>query len=200
VPAFSSTVAALLSGKKVYAALLFVMTFPDGQVTRLWTGLGNLTASDGNVYQGAGRLVSAENIDASIGTEVPNTTFKMSGVDANIAEMAQNEIANVTNALIQVYVQTFYDGEYGPEWMPVPDPLVGIGAWIGDQLSFVKQGPQLYEITLSAVSYFASRSRPQGRFYSDTDQQSIYPGDTAGRFVATLVSKTITWPLAEFIT
>jgi hypothetical protein len=208
MPAFSGTVAALLSGKKVNAALLFTITFNDGQVVRLWTGFGNITLG-GQLYKGAGRLVSADGIEAALGTSVPNATFKMAAVDTDnvpsanaqqvsqIFSLALAEQSNITGALIQLSVQVFGDGNLAGEWQPVDNP-VGIGAWIGDQLSFVRQGPTTWSITLSAVSFFASRSRPQGRFYTDRDQQLQYPGDKAAAFVATLVSKNITWPLSTF--
>jgi hypothetical protein len=192
--AFSGTVAALLAGKKVNAALLFTIQFNDGQVIRLWTGMGNVTIGR-NTYQGAGRLVSADGLDAAIGTSVPNTTFKLSGVDAGISALAVAESNLVYGALITVAVQMFGDGEIATEWQPIDDP-VGIGSWIGDQLSFERQGPAVRNITLTAVSFFATRSRPQSAYYTLRDQELRYPGDGAGAFIATLINKNISWPFA----
>jgi hypothetical protein len=195
--AFSGTVAALLAGKKVNAALLITIQFNDGQVVRLWTGMGNVTIGR-NTYKGAGRLISVEGLDAAVGTSVPNTMFKLSGVDAEISKLAITESNLVYGSIITVAVQMFGDGVIETEWQPIDDP-VGIGSWIGDQLQFDRQGPNLRTITLTAVSFFATRSRPQSSYYTLRDQELRYPGDGAGVFIATLVAKNINWPFAYLI-
>src|SRR5579884_406727 len=188
---FSATVAALLAGKKLNAALLFTATFTDGTVMRLWTGVGDLNLG-GTVYQGAGRLIAMDGLDASIGTTAPTATFKMSGVDAAIAALAVAERDLIVGAEIDIAVQIFGDGAVAAEWQPVDAP-VGLGAWIGDQLTFDRT-TAARSITLSALNYFASRSRPQGSYYSERDQQLRYPGDSGGKFMASLISKNINWP------
>src|SRR5579871_5752644 len=125
--AFSGTVAALLAGKKVNATALFTATFKDGQVVRLWTGHGNITIG-GNLYKGSGRLISVENLKSAIGTGVPNTTFKMSGVDPDIAALAVKEKDLIRGSTIKVVVQVFGDGKIASEWQPIDSPI-GIGVW-----------------------------------------------------------------------
>lgn len=189
--AFSGTVAALLADKQINGALLFSCTFTNGQEMRLWTGMGDITIG-GQLYKGSGRLVSVENIDAAIGTSVPNTTFTLSGVDAHIVALTISEIDLVRGAVIQVSVQIF-----SSVWQPIDTP-VGLGSWIGDQLSFERQQTGR-NITLSAVSFFASRSRPQSSYYTARDQQLRYTGDRGGEFVAGLINKNINWPMGNFL-
>lgn len=188
---FTDTVAALLAGRSVRAALLIVITWGDGQVTRLWTGDGDIILG-GNQYNGGGRIVSIEGLGGQVGTTAPTATFQLSGVDAAIATLAVAERDLAVDAEVACSVQVFGDGELVGEWQPVGDPI-GIGAWLGDQLTFDRSSAKS-TITLTAVSFFATRSRNLSSYYSDADQRRRYAEDRGAEFMASLQNAKINFP------
>lgn len=189
---FSATVEALLAGRSVYASLLYTWTFPDASVVRLWNGPKDIVIG-GLTYKGAGRLVSAEGLSADIGDLVPNASFKFSGVDATIVPLLIAEKDNVPGCDITCAVQVFGDGSVSnPLWTPIGSPVV-IGTWKGDQLSF-ERSAGLYDVSLSAISYFATGALPRQSFYSDREQKIRYASDRGAEFMAGLATLSIRWP------
>jgi hypothetical protein len=190
---FSATVETLLAGKSINAALLITITFADAQVSRLWTGFGDVVVG-GNTYKGAGRLVSVDGLAPIGGTVAPTLTLRLAGVDATIAALAIAEKDLVPGADIAIAIQVFGRSP-SDEWQPIDSP-VQLGHWQGDQLAFNASVAQ-YQIELTGVSYFATRMISPTGYYSDRDQQRRYASDRGCEFMPQLADLTIRWPFGD---
>lgn len=191
---FTGTVAALLAGRKVNAALLIEIDWPNSEISRLWTGMYDKTIG-GNTYKGAGRLVSVDGLSPAFGTTAPPATFKLSGVNPDALSLAIAEKDQAPGCEISCAVQVFGDGETATEWQPIDAP-VQIGSWDGDQLTFERNGPAERSISLTGISTFATRSRALSSYYSDPDQRLRYPQDRGAEFMATLQNSKIYFPFS----
>lgn len=189
---FSATAAALLRGGKVHAALLVGITFNDGRVQRLWTGMGRVRIG-GEIYSGLGKLIGIDGLEGQFGTGGRAATFKLSGVDPKIMALAVDEADLVVGAKIECALQVFGDGALATEWAPIDDPI-GLGRWIGDQVVFERAGPTQRIVSMTGVTLFENRSRPLASMYSDADQQRRFPDDRGGEFMAAMANKKLKWP------
>lgn len=193
--AFSETVAAYLAGRSISASFLVFMDFRDAP-RRWWTGTGLLVAG-GVEWLGMGQLISIDGLQSSIGMSAPETTFTLSGVDADIIAQAKAGSERVKDRRVRVYIQFFHVGQGvdadAPIWGNLDAPTV---VWSGkmDTIRFAADGPASRSITVTAESLWTNRNRPPYGLYTDRDQNARYPGDRGLEQVASLVSKTIRWP------
>ncbi len=190
---FSATISAALEQRAISADLLVHMDFRDAP-RRWWTGWGNLEAG-GHTWQGLGQLVSIEGLQSAIGTVAPETTFTLSGVDAEIVSIAVDNADRVSNRRARVLAQFFevQPSLAGSEVMGrLDEPFV---LWSGrmEKLRFVGDSA-LHQVSLSAESLWTRRDRPPHGLYTDRDQRARSPDDRGLEFVARLADKTVTWP------
>jgi len=192
---FSETIAAKLAGRTIGAALLCHMDF---RVTprRWWNGWGTLDAG-GHEWLGTGTMIQVDGLEQPIGTMAPKTTFKLSGIDPDLVTLARLSSDRVKDRRATVYIQFFdinpNDGAVQP-WSKLDAPYA---VWSGlmDQISYSAQGPTERSITVTAESLWTNRRRPAYGLYTDRDQNARFPGDRGLEQVASLVSKTIRWPV-----
>jgi hypothetical protein len=190
---FSDTVAAAASGRTVNASLLVFMDFAGGP-RRWWTGFGDLEAG-GFTWEGLGQIVGIDGLDSAIGTAAPQTTFTLSGVDADIVAKVNDASDEVKGRLARVYIQFFEvnPANDGRVWANLDTPQA---IWTGrmDQIRYsAAEGSRT--ITVTAESRWAGRNRPPFGAYTYADQIARFPGDLGLKQVASLVNKTIKWPV-----
>lgn len=188
MPFFSETVAAKLAGREVSAELLCFMDFRDTP-RRWWMGFGDVVLG-GHTWQGLGELIAIEGLEQSVGTTANKTTFRLSGVDATVVQMARQSSDRVKDRRVQVFVQ-FWDVT---DWLPLDQPYA---LWSGrmDQMTYAADGPQSRTVTVTAETIWAGRRKAPFGYYTDRDQNQRFPGDRGLEQVSSLVNKTIRWPV-----
>jgi hypothetical protein len=192
---FGSTVAAHLAGRTIAGSLLVFMDFKDAP-RRWWPGFGPVVAG-GFTWQGTGELIQVEGLDQPQGTGAPQTTFTLSGIDAEIVTLARNASDRVKNRRVTVFVQFFQLDPTDANveaWSTLDSPAA---LWTGrmDQMQYRISGTGSSSVTVTAESLWVNRSRPAFGLFSDADQKARFPGDRGLEQVADLVSKSIRWPV-----
>lgn len=193
----AAAIDAMLQGKTVYVGVLFYVDFGNGP-GRFWTAGYTLRTRDGELWKGAGRMISIDVIAPAIGTAAAPATLKLSGVDQDIVAKIVPNIDNAIERDVIAYAQFFGDGVVAPYFEPLGDPIA-IGGWVSDQVQFDKSATER-TITLSLENYFVGRSRSPASFYSYSEQNDraiamgFAGGDQSGRFMTSLQNKTITFP------
>ena len=188
---FPETIAAHLGGRTVRVSFLMLLDFVN-QPMRIWTGAGKITAGGADWY-GVGSLASISGLEQAVNGEAPETTFILSGINAEIVNLARTEWKEeALDRLIKVYLQFHNDDDDRPREL-FDEPFA---IWAGRMQTprFELQGPTKRRITVSAESLFALRSRPAFSQYTDADQKLRFAGDRGFEFVPGLVNKIVTWP------
>lgn len=184
---FPATIAAALAGRVVRAAHLVAFDFLDDP-RWYWLGFGPLRTADGQVWEGTGGIGEVDGLTFAIGTAAPQTTFKLSGVDARVIALAQQQSDRVKGREVRVYVQ-FLDENLAL----LDDPFE---IWWGtlDVMTYEAAGNETYTVTASAEGVWTGRNKPPFGYFTDADQQARHPGDRGLEQVGSLPGKTITWP------
>lgn len=188
---FPETVAAHLAGRTVRASFLVLLDFVTTP-KRIWTGAGKLTTG-GHDWFGLGELGSITGLEQAVNGEAPETSFKLSGINSEIMNLARNEWEDeAKDRLIKVFIQ-FHNYEDDRPLELFDEPFA---VWAGRMQTpvFEMQGPITRSITVAAESLFSLRSRPSFSQYTDADQRARFAGDEGFEFVPTLLNKTVTWP------
>lgn len=188
---FPETIQAALGGRNVRHSYLVLFDFVS-EPMRVWTGAGKITTGSEDWY-GVGALGSISGLEQAINGQAPETTFVVSGINAEIVTIARDEWdAEAKDRLVKVLLQFHSDTTDGPlETFDAPYSI-----WAGRMQTprFEAQGPRTRKITVAAESLFSLRSRPSFSQYTDADQQQRFPGDPGFEFVPGLVNKTVPWP------
>lgn len=189
---FPETIAAILAGRTVKMPYLVLFDF-DGEPMRVWSGFGTITTAGALDWSGLGEMGSIQGLEQAINGEAPESTFVLSGVDANIVRLTREEFQEkAADRLARVYVQfTNAEDDQPLELFDAPFAL-----WSGQMKTarFELQSNGLRRITVGCESRFSLRSRPNSSQYTDRDQQKRFPGDRGFEFVPTLRNKVVTWP------
>lgn len=186
---YSDPVEAQLAGRTLAVLPLVFMDFVDAP-RRWWPGFGDLVTSDGNTWQGTGNLISLDGLDEDTGTSATPMTFTLSGVDADTVTLARNASDRVKGRRVTVYLQ-FFDAA---TWATIDAPDVFKIATM-EQMRVTTEGPSTRRITVTAEGLWAGRNRPPYGLLSDRDQNARFPGDRGLEQMASLVAKTIRWPV-----
>lgn len=185
--AFESIVTASLAGGRLQADLLVFMDFLDA-TKRFWTGWGLLEVG-GYTWQGMSGLVGIDGLQQASGTVAAETTFTLSGVDADIVAAAVDAAHRAVNRRVQVLLQAF---DVSGNHQPIGDPFV---IWSGtmDQPRFVADSG-MRQVAITAYNLMTRRNSPPHGLYTDRDQQARHPGDLGMAHIPKLAQKTIRWP------
>lgn len=143
----------------VTPVLMCDLTFKSG-VTRVWSGVGNLTYG-GNTYLGVGTLGSVGTISEGTSVEASGTTVSLSGVDPNLYAESLNDIQLGAPATIYfgilsgglVYAYTAYAGQ-------MDKPTITTG---GDAIT----------ISIALENRLVNLQRPSALRYTTEDQHAL---------------------------
>lgn len=192
---FPQAIAAQLAGVQVRADLLVKFEFLSA-TRRVWNGHGDLAAG-GEVWSGLGELCSIEGLGQATGISAPEVTFVLSGteqdgVTGNFLKLAAGKPEEFYQRPVTVYLQFFNE-----IWQPLDNP------WAMQKLLMTtlqlerdagQDGAPVRGVRLSAETIFYRRSKPSYAYWSDRDQQLLYPGDRALERMALLIHHTVKWP------
>lgn len=169
----TTTFAAAIAAPVIRPFYLIQIEFTN-ETLYLWTGLGTLTWN-GQIYQGAGTLLSIEGVSEDSEVVAKGVTLKLSGANSVIALEAIN---NIQRGLpVFIYLGLFEaDGK-----TVVPNPVLD---YVGrtDQPTIEDAGDSS-TITLAIENALADMNRSVWRRYTDADQQLDHPGDLGMQFV-----------------
>lgn len=158
--------------------------FDSGDVN-LWTGYGEIVF-DGEVYTGAGNLLSVQPAEEATDVETRNASFTLKAT-SEIVSLALSEnynqrpcsiffgALNDANTLIE-YPKLIFKGKM--DTMPIEDD------------------PNNPIISLNAENDLVILDRKKARRYTDEDQKLDYPSDDGFSFVTSMQDEEITWGTA----
>lgn len=183
---FNSTIAALLAGQTVSAALLVKFDFLSGTM-RLWQGFGDLVAG-AQTWNGIGQLGSISGIESAIGDAAPKITFMLSGVDGGLVFEALSNSKEVKFRPVTIFLQ-FFDSS-----MQAMDSPYAIYLGIMDVMKIKVDGPKTRIIELTSESIFTRRGIPPWGYLSSASQRGLYPGDAGLDMIQQMASVSTGWP------
>lgn len=183
-----------VTANPIHYAYLVELDFVDTPV-RFWSGNGTLSY-DGKSWQGVGALGSIEPVQETKGQVAKQIRLSLVGQGTGIysAAMAdsrqmQGRWVTITGAWMDDVDTTgtvlfAYELKKAiMDTMQVED-VFGVGETNG------------IKITITAVDELVDMGHPSTVYYSNANQQKLYPGDTFFRFINTLPGKDIKWALA----
>jgi hypothetical protein len=150
--------------------------FPT-ETLRLWTGNYNITIS-GNVYLGAGDVLSLSEIQETGDIQAAGATLGITGIPSNYLSMA---------------LSTQYQGRACRIYFGIvssPSNMVEVFSGEIDTMDIDERGDTC-AIMVSVENILVLLERPVVRRFTHEDQQTRYPGDLGLEFVASLQDKEI---------
>lgn len=181
----SPTAAAALSGSVLLVAILVEMDLEEQLC--LNTSSMDLTIN-GTTYLGAGGLGQIDAIKQA-GTDLPQIKFSLAGVQASALALALEEPVQGKAVRIKLAI---FDATTGA----LLDVRLRYAGYL-DVMS-ISDGKDSATISVTSESSMLDLLRPKGLYYSDADQQALFPGDLAFQYVNDQVEAKIAWPSASF--
>lgn len=178
---------AALAAKQVAPAIFAELDFSGG-FARMWSGTGSVVW-DGKTWLGVGHLLALGPVEETSAVEATSLSMSLSGVPPSMVALAygdfsQGRAAKVWLALIDTAA-----------WTVIADPVPifqGRMDTIGDS-----DDGQEATITVSAETNLADLKRLRARFFTNQDQQRLFPGDQSLRFIPSLQDRSITWGVRD---
>lgn len=155
--------------------------FPGGDV-RFWSGEGNKTFNS-EVYTGLGDLAGVAFPQENSGNSPQGAVFTLSGIPSTTTALAQQE--NYRNAAATVWI-----GARDGSGNIIVDPYQQFKGLM-DVMTMDDDG-ETASVSINCEGY-AYGVGPQGKRYTDEQQQRDYPGDLGLQYVAGLQDKEILW-------
>ena len=165
-----------------FAVSVIILDANDAEQTiRVWTGIGDKTI-DGQVYTGAGTLLSISGIDET-------QDFAMNGITIGLS-METNFLSNFTSKE--------YQGKDVEVKLVFTDSA---GAILGSMIYFqgftdlisYKQGKETSVLTLKAENKLIKFGKNASLFYTAEDQKRFHPTDNGFDSVTTIQDQNLTW-------
>lgn len=185
---------ALLSASTVRCDFLVKFEFASSTMFA-WNGNTKLEVG-GDTYLPMFGFGLIDGLGMSGGTVSEAVTLSLSGLPGQALDLLSVALADtpeVDQQMLTVFLQLFTD-DWQPAGTPIPifrgfmqPPTVSRSAMQGTDGA-------TQSISISAENIFYSRSRPAYGRCTDRDQQARSLGDRFFGFVASLISKTITYP------
>ena len=185
---------AMLSASTVRCDFLVKFEFASSTM-RAWNGNTELVVG-GDTYLPMFGFGQIDGLGMSGGTVSENVTLSLSGLPGqalDLLSVALDDTPEVDQQMLTVFLQLFTE-DWQPAGTPIPifrgfmqPPTVSRSAMQGTDGA-------TQSISVTAENIFYSRSRPAYGRNTDRDQQARSPGDKFFGFVASLISKTITYP------
>jgi hypothetical protein len=174
-----------LSGRTLKPVLLLEADFTSGPI-QVFCGTGTLYTSDGRAWTGIPLPVEIASISDVTKVLAAGTSFTFSGLDSNLLSKVMNEV-RITGA------GKAYLGLLGPDDRLIPDPQLMVSGYLDAPV--LEDGGQTSTIRFNVEGPFLD-NRTKIRRFTNEDQQTDYPGDTAFKFLVQLVNKEIVWGAA----
>jgi hypothetical protein len=181
----STSAAAALAGAVVPIAILVEMDLTEP----LFLNTSSLDLVIGGVtYYGAkglGQIAAIQETTA----ELPKISFEIAGVQPTMISLALQEPVQGKAVRIKMAI---FDSTTGA--------LLDVRLRYAGLLDVmaISDGRDTASITVTSESVMLDLLRPNGIYYSDSDQQSLAPGDLAFQYVNDQVEQKIVWPAASF--
>ena len=185
----SDAVTALANGTVALVQLVLI-EHPDGDIA-LNTSNWNLTwpVSGGITYLGAYGIGAISQITDSPG-EVKGLQFELSGVPADRIALALDASDELQGSPVTIRTAIL-----NSDYVVVDAPIEWTGTM--DTMPFDEDG-QSAVLRPTAEHDGVDLLRGHPLFYSDGDQQALYPGDRAFEYVTDQSTKPVVWPSKEF--
>jgi hypothetical protein len=188
VKTLSGGVLSVLAGPSVPLVQLIRMDFTSGTIAM---NTSNLTLTwGGYTYTGASGLGTIQAINDAPG-EVKGLQFTMSGVSANAVSLAldgadewQGTPVTILTAILDPSTYAVLDAE--TEW-----------TGLGDTMTLTEDGDQC-TVSATAESSAVDLLRGIPLTYTDADQQTLHPGDSAFMYVNQQSEQPIVWPDRQY--
>lgn len=169
-----------ISAAALQPILLAVFYF-DSHPLRFWSGLGEIEI-DGEIYTGAGSLLSISEISESTEMQANGMSFTLTGIPTSMISLAFNEDYQGRGCELLI---SAIDGF---TVLP-PYPLFG---GLMDVMDF-DIGAETTTITLNAESKLVLLNKAKVSRYTAEDQKRTWPDDAGLDFIAVQQNKEITW-------
>jgi hypothetical protein len=151
----------------------------DSGTLRFWTGVGDKTIN-GQTYIGAGAFLGISDIEETAEIAAAGMTLTLSGIPSELLSLALTEPYQNRRCLI-------YFGIAGSE---ASMAILFTGTM--DRMD-IEEGPETSTISLAVENRLLDLERIRVRRFTNSDQQSRFPGDRGFEFVETIQDREIFW-------
>jgi hypothetical protein len=186
VKTLDSTTLALIASGQLALAQMIRLDFTSGTVA--WNSSNYQLTWGGVTYVGAAGLGTIQAINDAPG-EIKGLQFTFSGVSANAVSLAldgadqwQGTPSSILTALVDISVSPFVIRDAEIEW-----------SGSGDTMTLTEDGDTC-TVSATAESSAVDLLRGTPLTYTDADQQTLVPGDTAFQYVNQQAEQPIVWP------
>lgn len=169
----------------------FVEMLFDGDPLRVCSA-GYAMDWNGYSWIGTGNLGSIEEVKETETGEVTGLAFTLSGVPSSTLAIALGAAGSYQRRVVNVYTAFLAL----PTHAILADPVL---EWSGliDTMDIVDEA-ETATVRVTAENELFDFDRPAAIYWTDEDQQRLYPGDTGLRFAKQLTDRALIWPAAAF--
>jgi len=180
----SAPALAALSATHAVVVQLVRIDFPSGTVAL------NSSNTDivygGITFKGAYGLGTVNVIDDKPG-QMAGLQLELINVDSSMVALALDSADQVQGSLVTISTAILDSGTYQvvdveTDWVGYADKMI------------IQEDGQKATVAMSAESKAVDMLRGQTLTYSDGDQRSLYPNDSAFKFVISQSDKPVVWP------
>jgi hypothetical protein len=160
----------------------------SGGYARAWNGVGTIVW-DGKLWLGTGTLLALGPVEETRELEETQCAVSLSGVDPTMVSIAYGDFS-------QGRALTIWLGNMDVASGLITDDPARVFRGRMDSISDTDDGDTAV-ITVTASSSISDPKRIRARYYTDQDQQRLFPGDRSFRFIPSLQDRNIYWGVRE---
>lgn len=172
-----------IAGAQVAPVVFVEMDFESGFV-RAWNGAGPLVWN-GHTWQGGGELMAISPIEETQAIEATSIQLTLSGVPSSLVSVAYVDFSQGRPVTIWLGLLDIDAGTI------VADP-VQIFSGRMDTISDQDDG-ETASLSVTAESNLADLDRLRVRYFTDQDQQRLFPSDRSLRFMPAIQDRPVYW-------
>ena len=170
--------------KQVVRPILLASFDFETVIDRAWSGFGELQWN-GHTWYGAGNLGKVSSVEETTELRATGASFQLSGIPADL-------IQKVSTFPIQGHKAELYLGFMDADFETlIMDPVLIFDGRM--DTAEIADGGETATITITAESRLRDLERSRIRRYTDSDQQSRFPGDKGLEYVPSLQDKRLVW-------
>lgn len=188
----SPAVVSLILAKKVKPAIFLYGDFPSG-ARRIWTGRGNYTDDEANVWVGTGALVAIKSIQETVDTAAQGLEVTLDGLDDSLILELTGQPYSGRSAEVLL---GFWDFNV----LPLRVTMLEEPLWRGFlDTDDVTMGEKENSLTIFCEHRLVDLLRKREVRYTDQDQQYLNPGegDTGLSKIEVIQDRSVTWGKTE---